>query len=639
MLDRRSQPPDPASATAGATTTLGGRARVCVIGAGMSGLAAVAALTQAGFDVVCYEAGGAVGGMWRYENDSGRSAAYASLETNTSGRRMQYPSFPRPELAREFLHHSQMCAYLEAYYEANELARHVNFGATVDRAERTGSGWEVSVHGAGRRRFDWLVVASGHYWEPAIPDLPGEFAGETMHVRDYREPERFAGKHVVVVGGAQSALDIVSELSTVAARVTLACDHVQHLLPRYAFGRPLDERDTATALLLPLPAVRMILRSLTGLARAWPDRGELPPPEHPLFEAHWPTIVSPTMQAALAGRKFDCRPRVVAMTGDAVRFADGNEEAADAVVFATGYEIGFPFLPGELGRPHRREFPLYRRIVSPRASGLAFIGVVEAGPGMFEIVERQSLWLAELIAGRLSLPAPHAMWSAIDRGERRSRRQFGATGRHTIFCNRHAYLRVLAKDLRRARKSSRASARPRRGRRLPAALGSARLQGRTLRRTAAAIATAPAAGTLDDIARARYSLIVTFRRDGTPVATPVWAAAGNGRVYVRTERGSGKVKRLARDPRALVAPCNARGRPRGPALHVRGRVLRSDEEATAEAALAARYGPGRAAFERTMDAMRVDMAYLELTAPRSARPARLRRASVGHRLRTLAVLA
>jgi dimethylaniline monooxygenase (N-oxide forming) len=615
MLDGRSHPPHHTSTAAGVSTPAGpdGRARVCVIGAGMSGLAAVAALTQAGFDVICYEAGGAVGGMWRYENDSGRSAAYASLETNTSGRRMQYPSFPRPDLAREFPHHSEMCAYLEAYSEANELARHVSFRATVERAERAGDGWEVTVRGAGRHRFDWLVVASGHYWEPTIPELPGEFAGETMHVRDYREPERFAGRHVVVVGGAQSALDIASELSTVAAHVTLACDHVQHLLPRYAFGHPLDERDTAIALRVPLPAMRMILRSLIRVARARPDRGELPPPEHPLFEAHWPTIVSPTMEAALAGRKFDCRPRVVALTGDTVRFADGSEEAADGVVFATGYEIGFPILPDELGRAHRWEFPLYRRIVSPRASGLAFIGVVEAGPGMFEIVERQSQWLAELIAGRLSLPTPRAMWSAIDRGERRSRGQFGATGRHTIFCNRHAYLRVLAKDLRRARKSLRTSVRPRRGRRLPAAVGSARLQARVLRRTAAAIANVPASGTLDDIGGARYSLIVTYRRNGTPVATPVWAAAGNGRVYVRTERGSGKVKRLAGDPRALLAPCNAQGRPRGPALHVRGRVLGTDEEPTAEAALATRYGPGRAAFERTMDAMRVDMAYLELT--------------------------
>jgi PPOX class probable F420-dependent enzyme len=579
----------------------------------MSGLAAVAALTRAGFDVTCYESGSAVGGMWRYENDSGRSAAYASLETNTSGRRMQYPSFPQPELAQTFLHHSQMCAYLESYAEANRLSRGITFHAPVRRAEPVGGGWDVTVDGAGTRRFDWLVVASGHYWEPIVPELAGEFAGETSHVREYRTPDGFAGRRVVVVGGAQSALDIATELSHVAAHVTLACDHVQHLLPRYAFGRPLDERDTAAALMVPLPAVRMIVGALTRLARATPARGQLPLPEHRLFEAHWPTIVSPAMEEAIAGRAFMCRPRVVALDGETARFADGSQERADTVIFATGYQIGFPFLPERLGRAARWEFPLYRRVVSPHAPGLAFIGVVEAGPGMFEIVERQSQWLAELIAGRISLPLPQAMWNAIDRGERRSRRQFAATGRHTIFCNRHAYLRVLAQDLRAARRSVRRSVRPRRGQRVPAAVGSARLQSRFLRRAAASLVEAPAGGTLEDIAQSRYALIVTFRRDGTPVATPAWAAAANGRIYIRTERGSGKVKRLARDSRALVAPCNAHGRPRGPALSVRGRLLDADQEPAAEAALAARYGVGRAAFERTMDALHVDMAYLELT--------------------------
>jgi dimethylaniline monooxygenase (N-oxide forming) len=417
----------------------------------MSGLAAVRALTNAGHEVVCYEAGSAIGGMWRYENDSGLSAAYDSLSTNTSRGRMQYSSLPMPESAPEFPHRSDMVRYLEAYADEFDLHRFIRCGTWVEAARATDGTWEVTARGEAPRRFDWVVVAAGHYCDPAIPELPGEFDGTLVHARDYRTPHPFAGRRVLVVGGAQSAIDLVAEISTVAARAILSCGGVHHLLPRRVFGRPFDAFDTSAALLIPLPLVRLSMGVMMRLGRAKPDQGHLPPPQHPLFETRWPAVVSPTAEAALRERAFEGRPRVTALAGDRVVFADGSEETVDAIVFATGYRISFPFLPDELGCGNGWEFPLYRRILSPRAPGLAFIGVLEPGPGLFEIVERQSEWLAAVLDRRIPLPERQQMWSAIDAGgERRSHRQFAATGRHTILCNRHAYLRTLNRDLRRA---------------------------------------------------------------------------------------------------------------------------------------------------------------------------------------------
>ena len=101
---------------------------------------------------------------------------------------MQYPSFPQPESAPAFPHHSDMLAYLDAYAEANDLTRHVRFGAMVESAEPADGGWNVTVVGERPRHFDWLVVAAGHYWQPIVPELSGAFTGETMHVREYRTP-------------------------------------------------------------------------------------------------------------------------------------------------------------------------------------------------------------------------------------------------------------------------------------------------------------------------------------------------------------------------------------------------------------------------------------------------------------------
>lgn len=150
------------------------------------------------------------------------------------------------------------------------------------------------------------------------------------------------------------------------------------------------------------------------------------------------------------------------------------------------------------------------------------------------------------------------------------------------------------------------------GRRPPGALPSARLAARTAPRGAREIGHAPRTGTLESVREHKRALLVTYRRDGAPVPTPVWAAEAGGRLYVRTERASGKVKRLRKDPRLLIAPCTVRGKPLSLPFEAKGRLLERHEEPVAERALAARYGLGRALFEWTMDRLRVDMGYLEI---------------------------
>ena len=100
-------------------------------------------------------------------------------------------------------------------------------------------------------------------------------------------------------------------------------------------------------------------------------------------------------------------------------------------------------------------------------------------------------------------------------------------------------------------------------------------------------------GTADakSLDRTRYISLVTYRRDGRAVATPVWHAERDGRLYVFTEAASGKVKRLRRNPSVRLARCDVRGGVRGDWWEGRACVVEDAEtERKAYASLQTKYG-------------------------------------------------
>ncbi len=422
---------------------------VAVIGAGSSGLAVLAALRRHGMAVDGFERGSEVGGLWRYDNDNGLSSAYASLRTNVSRARMQYPSFPMPSSYGDFPHHRDMAAYLAAYADASGLRERIRFGVTVERVEPDpDGGWRVALHDGSVRRYRAVVVAVGLFWSPKLPEETAGFTGQVCHSHHYRTPAPFAGRRVLVVGGGQSAAEIAVEVAGVAARTCLSIRSGAHVVPRWIGGRPYDLADVE-------PLNRMPWRLLNRIYARRVARQFGPPP------AGWQAaagrllegvpIISTDLLPAVRRGEIALKPAIERLAGDRVRFVDGTEEPVDQIVYATGYRISLPFLAPSLVAPAGRELPLYRRMVAPGLGGLLFAGFVDAPGGLLPVVETQAEWIAALLGGRLRLPAPERMWRAIDRGERRSRERFPRERPHSVRCDPHAYRRVLRSDLRRAR--------------------------------------------------------------------------------------------------------------------------------------------------------------------------------------------
>jgi PPOX class probable F420-dependent enzyme len=111
----------------------------------------------------------------------------------------------------------------------------------------------------------------------------------------------------------------------------------------------------------------------------------------------------------------------------------------------------------------------------------------------------------------------------------------------------------------------------------------------------------------------KYMLLITYRRNGEGVPTPVWFGLRDGKAYLHTERRTAKFKRIRANPRVRVAPCTMRAKPRGPAAEGTARVVSPDEEPQAEAAIQANYGLARRAYEAPMDRSGLNFAYIEIS--------------------------
>ena len=430
---------------------------VCVIGAGQAGLTACKALRDHGVPVQGFEISDRVGGNWAFQNPNGMSSAYRSLHIDTPKSRLAFKDLPMPAEWPDFLHHTLVYEYLCRYADTFGLREHIRFQTAVRHAERLpGGGWEVSVgpadspHASERLRFDALLVANGHHWNPRLPEppFPGEFHGQTLHSHHYidpYEPIDCRGKRVLVVGIGNSAADIASELShrAITARTFLSTRSGAWVIPLVMFGQPLTSL-IRTLPYVPLKWQRRAAHWMVRLTVGDPRSYGLPMPDHRVLEAH-PTASNELLWRLRTG-DLVAKPDVRGLEGDRVAFADGSAEQIDVIIYATGYKITFPFFEESFISAPENRLALFKRVFRPEYPDLAFIGLCQAIPTLFEFCELQSKWVASYLAGKYRLPAPAAMAAAIEHDERVQTRHFTARPRHTMQADADVYARDLRKE-------------------------------------------------------------------------------------------------------------------------------------------------------------------------------------------------
>ncbi len=432
--------------------------RTAIIGAGISGLTAGKMLKDYRVPYTTFETSDRIGGNWAFGNPNGHSSAYRSLHIDTSKHRLSFKDFPIPEHFPSFPHHSDIKRYLDDYAEAFGLLEHIEFGNGVVHARHVDGRWEIEDQAGAVREFDLLVVGNGHHWDARLPDFPGEFTGESIHSHHYIDPDtplQLTGKRILVVGIGNSAADITVELSSKALQncVTLSTRSSAWIVPKYFAGQPGDKFFRTTPY-LPLSWQRKAAQWFAPVVGADPTKYGLPPANHKLFEAH-PTQ-SVELPLRLGSGDVTPKPNVTRLDGQTVHFEDGTSDDFDAIVYATGYNITFPFFDPEFISAPDNQIRLYKRMFKPGIDNLVFIGFAQAIPTLFPFVECQSRLLAAYAVGRYALPSVSEMERVIDADQQLHAGHCTDRPRHTqqvdyFYYDHDIRARELPAGIRRAR--------------------------------------------------------------------------------------------------------------------------------------------------------------------------------------------
>ncbi|HYY29032.1 MAG TPA: NAD(P)-binding domain-containing protein [Chthoniobacterales bacterium] len=400
--------------------------RVAIIGSGPAGLVGARYLKQHGFEPVVFEQDDEIGGQWNVR--SPHSGIWPSMVPNTSRLLTCFSDLAPEQLTPIFPSHKEVFAYLKRYARRFDLLSHIRFNTRVELIERDsdGGGWLIRSNATEKmcEKFLYVVVASGRYNKPLVPSLPGlkSFRGArgVLHSFDYKDPESFRGKRVLVVGCAISALDIASDLAMLGAlRVVSTFRRQRYVKQKLVAGVPSDALAfTRFAALNAEVTPKEILSKTTQdyILRVFgsPDQFGAFRPAGDLLSVG--TALSQHFLPLVAEGRIAVKPRISEIQGRNVRFLDESSEEFDAIIFGIGFELSMPFLSPTISSVldlDAQHVDLYKYTFHPDLAGLAFLGLWEQTGPYFPPLELQARWITYVWSGIVPFPPRDQMNAGI----------------------------------------------------------------------------------------------------------------------------------------------------------------------------------------------------------------------------------
>ncbi|MEO1550376.1 MAG: NAD(P)/FAD-dependent oxidoreductase [Pseudomonadota bacterium] len=343
--------------------------RVCVIGAGPSGLAQLRAFQSAkekGADipeVVCFEKQGDWGGLWNYTWRTGvdehgnpcHGSMYRYLWSNGPKEGLEFADYTFEEhfgkAIASYPPRAVLMDYIEGRVKKAGVRDMIRFNTIVRDVRAVDGGFEVTARDEitdteTREIFDHVVVATGHFSVPNVPYYPGfeSFNGRVLHAHDFRDAREFEGKDILILGTSYSAEDIGSQCWKYGCKsVTVA-------------------------------------HRTAPMGYDWPE--------------NWQEV-----------------PKLDKVVGKTAHFIDGTTKDVDAIILCTGYKHHFPFMPDDLRLKTANRLAasdLYKGVVYTGNPDLFYLGMQDQWY-TFNMFDAQAWWVRDVIMGRIALPDASAM--------------------------------------------------------------------------------------------------------------------------------------------------------------------------------------------------------------------------------------
>jgi dimethylaniline monooxygenase (N-oxide forming) len=428
--------------------------KVCVVGAGPSGLVTVKELLNQNFEVVCYESQESFGGVFRSINQGGN--AYDSLELTISNFFMAYSDFmPKPGEERRYWKVSEYISYLNKYIEKHKLNKCIYYSHEVIEASMQGKKVIIKVNNQNRIKtqyFDNLVICSGCNFVPSIPEFKNQnlFKGKIIHSSEYKNSSEFKSKNIICIGLGESGADITHEISQVANCKVLVRDY-PNIVPKWIKGYTNDAYTSYIFYKMGKSGIDFFMKIKAKLYLYF---NKMTPGERLVQE--WVCARDSFTSKVLIkndifiddiinGKLEILKDEVKLLTEDTVVTKENKKLKADVIICNNGYKTQFDRF--SFGSDFENPRNLFKNMIHPMY-GLRVVLIGWARPtqgGFPTCSEMQARYLSLLLAGKKNIPSKSLMSETILKDTYYYENLFSESKEITSLVNYHDYIKEMSK--------------------------------------------------------------------------------------------------------------------------------------------------------------------------------------------------